>query len=926
VFPDSQQVAGSVHYHICVRQILPKRILLMQNASVSSLLSSFYIRAILWRGKKDKQLMKKICLLACSFLLLCNFASARHIKGGWVQYTYLRPGSAEFTSMYSITVYVFRDCTQTGPMPTSLGIYDAVTYAPIQLIAGTATAYTLQGSPTKTTFDPCMNNKPTICYQIYTYNANVTLPDNTNGYLIAAQDANRITGIINVNNSVSTGISFVGNIPGIINNVDYHINASPSFVFKDTAIICYGSKFSYQFTATDQDNDSLTYSFGNGINGTQTLTAPPYSPLSYTTGFTGRTPLGGSVSIDSTTGLISGTAPVSTGEYVIAVYVHEWRDGELINSTRKELQITVGNCSLSAASLKPAYINCDTYDFAFQNESISSNITSYLWDFGVAGSSDTSSKPAPVYTYSDTGTYRIKLIVSNTLGCTDSTFSTVKVYPGFTPSFLVAGSCFQSPFQFTDNSFIKYGTASWLWNFGDLSTTDDTSILKNPFYQYAAAGSATVIMTVNSSKGCSGSYTKLLSISQRPYINLGFTDTLICSIDSVPLKAQTNGAYHWSPNYNISDTAIGNPIVYPKDTTVYTLTVKEQGCIDSAKVKINVLKFISVKLGLDSGICKTDSIILRPVSHALNYQWRESTNVNSMNSHVVKYPVVAPAVTTTYYVTANLGYCQDSTKIKINVSPYPQIFAGNDATICFGNRVQLNAIITAHSFVWTASNSLLNTHTLTPVAGPTKTTAYVLTVKDTAYCPRQVSDTVLVKVIQPMHVNAGKDTAITLGQALPLFATGADTSYQYTYQWTPVSFLDNSFIHNPVVTITANNIDSIWYNVKVTSPDGCSASDDILIHVYRNGPQIFVPTAFTPNGDGRNDLLRPILVGIAQFDFFNVYNRWGQPVFSTKQRNSGWDGYYNGAVQQAGTYVYTTQGKDITGKTVYRKGTVVLIR
>jgi gliding motility-associated-like protein len=401
---------------------------------------------------------------------------------------------------------------------------------------------------------------------------------------------------------------------------------------------------------------------------------------------------------------------------------------------------------------------------------------------------------------------------------------------------------------------------------------------------------------------------------------------LICSIDSVPLKAQSNGTYHWAPYYNISDTTVANPVVYPKDTTVYTVTVREFGCIDSARVTINVLQFISVKLGLDSGICKTDSIILRPVSDALKYQWRESTNSGSMNSYTTKYPVAAPAVTTTYYVTANLGYCQDSTKIKINVSPYPQVSAGNDTAICFGSRIQLKGTITASSFAWAASNSLLNTNTLTPVAGPTRTTLYVLTVKDSLYCPKPVSDTVLVNVIQPMHVNAGKDTAVTIGQALQLFASGVDTSYQYSYRWTPASFLDNPFVYNPAATITATTIDSIWYNVKVTSPEGCSASDDILVHVYKSGPEIFVPTGFTPNGDGHNDLLRPILVGISQFDFFNVYNRWGQLVFSTKQRNSGWDGSYNGTVQQGGAYVYMTQGKDITGKIIYRKGTVVLIR
>jgi hypothetical protein len=76
-----------------------------------------------------------------------------------------------------------------------------------------------------------MNNKPVICYQIYTYTTTVTLADNINGYLIAAQDANRVTGIVNIANSVSTGISFVGNIPGVINSCELSFQFQPFFYF-----------------------------------------------------------------------------------------------------------------------------------------------------------------------------------------------------------------------------------------------------------------------------------------------------------------------------------------------------------------------------------------------------------------------------------------------------------------------------------------------------------------------------------------------------------------------------------------------------------------------------------------------------------------------------------------------------------------------
>src|SRR5262249_16822087 len=151
---------------------------------------------------------------------------------------------------------------------------------------------------------------------------------------------------------------------------------SPQFAFNDTAIICYNGSFSYPFSATDNiDGDSLSYSFGSGLNVTnasgqtssQAPGSPPYTALTYLTGYSGTSPLGSGVTINAATGLISGTAPSTTGEYVVAVYVKEWRKGVLIDSIKKELQVYVYSCSLTAASLNTSYVNCDNYSFGFEN-------------------------------------------------------------------------------------------------------------------------------------------------------------------------------------------------------------------------------------------------------------------------------------------------------------------------------------------------------------------------------------------------------------------------------------------------------------------------------------------------------------------------------------------------------------------------------
>ena len=87
-----------------------------------------------------------------------------------------------------------------------------------------------------------------------------------------------------------------------------------------------------------------------------------------------------------------------------------------------------------------------------------------------------------------------------------------------------------------------------------------------------------------------------------------------------------------------------------------------------------------------------------------------------------------------------------------------------------------------------------------------------------------------------------------------------------------------------------------------------------------------MPTAFSPNGDGKNDKLTFIAAGMTSLDFFNVYNRYGQLVFHATSMRQGWDGTLNGSAQSTGTYVWMIKGKAYTGETIFRKGTVTLVR
>jgi len=871
------------------------------------------------------------------FLVLGTFSSeAAHLKGGWIQYSYLGPGATPSTSRYQIIVRQYMDCNSTASQRDGqvfLGVFNSRTGERIRTETIPKSA---EETLDKNSFSPCLNSPPRVCFLILRYDLVIDLPDNPDGYSLTVQRCCRITGIVNVSgNSGNIGVSYTNTIPGVINGTDYSKNSSPVFAQKDTAIVCFNSPFTFDFSATDADGDQIIYSFCSGSIGggsgspiPNPPTAPPYASVPYNPSYPGNSPLGLAVTIDPNTGIISGTAPGVTGQFVVAVCANEYRNGVLIGSTKKEIHITVAGCSISAAELKPNYITCNGTTLSFQNESSNSSITSYFWDFGVAGiNSDTSSSPTPTYDFlnsgRDSGTFTVKLVVATSGGCKDSATTIVKVYPDLRVNFNAAGNCFLNPYTFQDVSTNKYGSiVERRWNFGDNSSTLDTASAKDTAWTYTNSGTVQVKLYVKNSFGCADSVTKTLTILDKPILSLAFKDTLICSIDTLRLSANIgSGIINWTPTAGPNENRIlfkntASPLVYPRDTTRYLIRVEDNGCISQDTVTVNVLQFIDVDAGMDTTICQTDQIVLSPISYALSYLWTASTGEVV---DPVKNPLVQPVSTTKYLVTANLGKCQDRDSVVIKVVPYPQVNIGQDTTICFGSRIKLSALVVGSVFTWSPTISLLNERTLTPLAGPSDTTQYILLVSDTLGCPKPVIDTVQINVLPPIDADAGKDTTLAPGQAHQLQASGGTQ-----YFWTPATGLSNVNIPNPIVTLD-NSVDSVIYRVYVA--DGpCVRSDLVTIRISNLGPDIIVPSGFTPNGDGKNDLARPITPGIAQLKYFIIFNRLGETIYTTSVIGEGWDGTYKGQNQAPGTYIYQAEGLDFRGNTIFRKGTIVLIR
>lgn len=884
--------------------------------------------------------MVKYFFLTMLALATCCPIYAKHEKGGDIQYRFLNGNGSQSTYLVTIHVYYVCNLTRMDPVDIELNVFE-----------DGATTVSRSFTPTaistrqiyKTSYEACLGNPPTICYYEYTYTEQITLDNNVKGYVLDAHliRGNRITSLVNVSNSSNTSFLVTTTIPGIINGVSYRENSSPVFAFKDTAIICYNSSFRYQVYAEDNiDRDSISYAFTesrNYVAGTY-----PYSVMSYTNGFSYDKPLGSNVTIDPKTGVISGIAPGTVGEYTVAVVAYEWRNGVKIASLKKELQVYVNPCSPLQAELLPSYVNCNDFTFDFTNESTSSSITSYRWDFGDPNSgNNVSTDPVGHHVYSAAGDYVLTLSVSNSTGCTAKATSIVKVYPGFVPDFKVDGSCYLVPFVFTDATQVAYGSINgWSWNFGDIAGNNNISGNNPASHLYASIQKTTVKLSVSSDKGCSGSVSKTIDVTDKPYIHLPFRDTLICSIDTLPLLADIHSnIFDWQPKTNMLDPGSLHPLVHPKDTTTYILTVTENACTGKDSIKVNVLQYITVEFRPDTlHICKTDSVTLRPISYALSYRWKETNTVNTLDSYVKKYPKAAPLTDTArYIVNANLGHCQASSSIKLLGSPYPKakiVYPNPDTTICHDGSALLIGQKTGAYFFWSPQDSTLaSKDKLQTKAFPKKNTEYVLTVWDTAYCAKPVSAAVKVWVVPPINVNAGTDTVVVVNQPLQMNATISQDSFPFplSFKWqsinsSPIAYLSNANLQSPVLRANKSEPTRLTYTVTAQTRQGCKGSDTLSVVVFNTPPDLFVPTGFTPNDDNVNDVLKAIPVGIVRFDFLKIFNRFGQEVFSTTNPKKGWDGTLSGYKQATGTYIFYAQGLDYLGTLHVKKGTVTIVR
>lgn len=373
-----------------------------------------------------------------------------------------------------------------------------------------------------------------------------------------------------------------------------------------------------------------------------------------------------------------------------------------------------------------------------------------------------------------------------------------------------AGQCI----GFTDNS--SNSPTSWSWTFSGASTTSSTQ--QNPTsICYNTPGVYPVMLTVTNANG-SNTNTQTITVVAAPSADAG-QNTSICIGSSTVLSATGGSNYSWTPATGLSATTGATVTATPSATTTYTVTVANSaGCTSTDTVTVNVSNVIPAVSATGGGtICAGSSASLT-ASGAAAYLW----SPGSLTGPTV---VVTPSSTTTYTVTGtDPGGCSDTAMLTVIVDPAPVAFAGADVTICTGEPVTLNAT-GGVSYLWSPATGLSCSNCPSPVAAPSSTITYTVTVTGSNGC--QASDAVMV-IVDPCtgieeatneNINIYSNPLGTSVLTIETPATFAASNCEFILMDITGRVLRNVALNHPVTTLERGYLASGIY-LWMTSIDG----------------------------------------------------------------------------------------------------------
>ena len=727
----------------------------------------------------------------------------------------------------------------------------------------------------------------------------------------------------------------------------------------------------------------------SNINPAGNPTAPPYTDVQWQAPYSLANVFGGTpLQINPQTGIMTAT-PSTIGQFVYGVRVKEYRNGLYLGETKREFQVNVVNCQgLVVSTIASPVIVCGSNTASFTNASIGASGYLWNFGDPTT-TADVSIDPNPAYTYPDTGTYTAQLIALSSTSdlCNDTSYATVHVYPQLVPDFAIEHDLCLNNAQFLDSTMSYSGVVNgWNWNFGDggTSTSQNPSHVYNAPGTYvvqlnllttegcsgttvdtvqifqqldaqvdtiipaicptACTGVAAVIAasglapigylwstgdtTATIDSLCPGPYsvtiTDSLGCTQSRSIDIVYTfNNLISDLQAAACDVSCNGSaqaeisggtmpysYLWS---NGDITAQADSLC----PGIYTVQASDSnGClvIDSVEVLSSFQALIQNQQNVRCfGECNGGAAVFAVGgTNPYTFTWSDGQIGTAAQGWCIGM----------YYVTTTDS--AGCTEIDSVLVTQPDLLIDSLSVRDEKCPKECNGFVSViaqggtlpYSYAWNNGNP----DVIDQLSGLCPGWNYVETV-DANGCV--VKDSVEIKTsfsLPVIDTYPEKDT-IYQGQSTLLIA---DPALGYDYLWSNGTSLNDSTLADPNATPQQPSS----YVLKVTDGNGCVNFDTLQVFVitgYCQGSNVFVPNAFTPDGNGHNDRFLVHAKGIREIAL-SIFNRWGEEVFQTRDIEQGWDGTYKGKEAPADVYVYHLTVVCFDNNRTFHKGNITLIR
>ncbi len=868
-------------------------------------------------------------LFIISAALISFTANASHLIGGKITYKFLGAGK------YEIRLIIYRDCGVTTGFdnPAFISIFNKANNS---LVYNNGLLLQKRDTIKGVNTNPCFVPPPGICVETGTYIDTVFLPNNAVGYTVAYQRCCRNLSVINISLPQLNGTTLTTDIPP-------QPNTTPDFLKIPPIFLCLSDTFNYSFAATDINGDSLVYQLCTPLSGASNVTTqpnptspPPYSPIIWTPPYNTSNPIpnNGGLTFNSATGQMK-FKPSLIGQFGIGICLLEYRNGNLINTNRLDIQFNIVNCYL-VASIPTATNLCKGLTISFQNSS--TNATSFNWNFGdLSTVADTSHLFSPSYTYPAYGTYTVSLTaINNTYGlCQSTATKVINIHPLLSPTLQPSYStCFKNNQLNFNVGGVFHPSATFNWQYGANATPSIQN--GNPGNTHFTNPSPQNVIVNVSQFGC----TELLNATVTFSNPVAKTDKnkLDCYGTNLnfPNLSTNASQFFWDfgdlSTNNDTSSLFSPTYFYPVfNTYTVTLIAKDGICSDTIKLPIVVNTTLSLNpINTFTPQCLKNNqfnfFANGIYSSGAVFNWSFGGLSNPLNSNAENpqgIHFLNSGIDTVRFNISEYGCTKQRIQL-VQIWPNPNVkISLSDTAGCQPLKVKFHSWDSIPSQNnWNINDEIFKDTTVNYLFVNSGLFSFSVVVSDTNKC----SDTLIRQnYINVLPKPLAKSLVAPLNTNIlnpEIFFIDSTANVHSTY----FLFGDGSNSANIYNQHTYNDEGEYLYTLIVTNQYACSdtVSDKIRIEGIPHG---FIPNVFTPNNDGVNDLFKISGEYISSSSMI-IYNRWGSVMFETSDALAGWNGInrQNSLQCDNGTYFYLISFTLKNEKKYAFKGNVSLFR